>query len=272
MRLPLTAVVDLFLLPQRVSLNAKHLRGRGGGEKCEIVRHKVLSGGKVDKVHVGQVYVVSGPGGRPNSLGHVAELGVGQGGEAAVGLDHLQRVPQRGPNVLHNFDLVACTEVFHSIVSFQPVSFAVLVEADPDHVEVLAQLGEDLHGFAQHHVQGSTALGEGLVQVLQALQQELHLVELAKLGGWRFPIKYEEREKFCRGVTARSCQTLVVVESKAISEPQNGHPLLLGNNLAFRLSWQWHPECQSTSLRSSNCLSSSFLDEVFACFSHFKYF
>ena len=95
-------------------------------------------------------------------------------------LDHLQRVPQRGPDVLHNFDLVACAEVFHSIVSFQPVSLAVLVEADPDHVEVLAQLGEHLHRLAQHHVQGSTALGEGLVQVLQALQQELHLVELAK--------------------------------------------------------------------------------------------
>ena len=72
------------------------------------------------------------------------------------------------------------TEVFHSIVSFQPISLAVLVKADPDHVEVLAQLGEHLHGFAQHHVQGSTALGEGLVQVLQTLQQELHLVELAK--------------------------------------------------------------------------------------------
>ena len=59
------------------------------------------------------------------------------------------------------------------------------------------------------------------------------------LGGWRFPIKYEEREKFCRGVTARSCQTLVVVESKAISEPQNGHlgETIIGHSL-FNLRYR----------------------------------
>ena len=34
----------------------------------------------------------------------------------------------------------------------------------------------------------------------------------------------------------------------------------------FRLSWQWHPDRQTTSLRSSNCLSSSFLDDFLLVF------
>ena len=34
----------------------------------------------------------------------------------------------------------------------------------------------------------------------------------------------------------------------------------------FRLSWQWHPDRQTTSLRSSNCLSSSFSEDFLRFF------
>ena len=80
---------------------------------------------------------------------------------------------------LKYINLVLDAEVLDSIISLQPEGLRVLVEADLDDVEVLGKLGEGGDGIAQQHVQPPPGLPELLVQVVQALQQEGHLVVLA---------------------------------------------------------------------------------------------
>ena len=105
-------------------------------------------------------------------------------------------------------------EVFQSIVTFKPAGLTVLVKADSDDVKVVDEDGEDVQGFAQDHVEPAPLLLELHVQVLQALKQELHLVEFAKpdetisfhvinmktfclLCCWSLPIEYEKWKQFC---------------------------------------------------------------------------
>ena len=71
-------------------------------------------------------------------------------------------------------------EVLQAIVTFEPASLAVLVEADSDDVEMLDEHGKDLQGLAKDHVEPAPLLPQLAVQVLQALQQELHLVEFTQ--------------------------------------------------------------------------------------------
>ena len=73
-------------------------------------------------------------------------------------------------------------EVLQSIVTFKPASLAVLVKANSDNVKVLDENGEDVQGLAENHVEPAPLLLELAVQVLQALKQELHLVEFAQPG------------------------------------------------------------------------------------------
>ena len=65
-------------------------------------------------------------------------------------------------------------------------------------------------------------------------------------------------------VKATSCMNgeLTLTWKQPSVKSKNNHTIYF----TFRLSWQWHPECQSTSLRSSNCLSSSFLDDFLLVF------
>ena len=78
---------------------------------------------------------------------------------------------------LGDLDLVADAEVLDGVV--EPERLGVLVEAEPSDVEVLGDLVEDGHGVPEQHVEPAALLLELLVQVLQALQQEGHLVVLA---------------------------------------------------------------------------------------------
>ena len=79
---------------------------------------------------------------------------------------------------LKYINLVLDAEVLDSVISLQPKGLRVLVEADLDDVEVLGEFGEGGDGIAQQHVQPAAKVPELLVQVVQALQEEGHLVVL----------------------------------------------------------------------------------------------
>ena len=80
---------------------------------------------------------------------------------------------------LNYLDPVLEAKVDDIIIPLLPKGLGVLVEADLDDVEVLGKFGEGGNGIAQQHVQPAVGLPELLVQVVQALQQEGHLVVLA---------------------------------------------------------------------------------------------
>ena len=76
-------------------------------------------------------------------------------------------------------NLVGQAEVLDSVIPLQPKGLGVLVEADLDNVEMFGKLGNHIYRIALNDVQAAAELPELLVQVIQALQEEGHLVVLA---------------------------------------------------------------------------------------------
>ena len=76
-------------------------------------------------------------------------------------------------------NLVGQAEVLDSVIPLQPKGLGVLVEADLDNVEMFGKLGNHSYRIALNDVQAAAELPELLVQVIQALQEEGHLVVLA---------------------------------------------------------------------------------------------
>ena len=76
-------------------------------------------------------------------------------------------------------DLVGHTEVLDSVIPLQPKGLGVLVKADLDDVKVFGKLSNCSYRIALYDVQPAANFPELLVQVIQALQEEGHLVVLA---------------------------------------------------------------------------------------------